>query len=72
MKHILKNIRVLREHKDISQEAIANSLKISQSSYAKLESGRSKLSLERFILIAGYFDVDCVELFKTDFNCYIS
>lgn len=71
MKHILKNIRVLREYQDISQEAIANSLKISQSTYAKLESGKSKLSVERFILIASYFKVECVELFKKDFNCFV-
>ena len=58
MNQILQNIRRLRISKEISQEAIANSLKMTQSAYAKLERGQTKLSLERYLLISVYFDVD--------------
>jgi transcriptional regulator with XRE-family HTH domain len=64
MNQILQNIRRLRISKEISQEAIANSLKMTQSAYAKLERGQTKLSLERFLLISIFFDVDKSVLFQ--------
>ncbi len=66
MNHILQNIRRLRISKEISQEAIANSLKMTQSAYAKLERGQTKLSLERYLLISVYFDVDKSVLLQDD------
>jgi transcriptional regulator with XRE-family HTH domain len=58
MNQILQNIRRLRISKEISQEAIANSLEMTQSAYAKLERGQTKLSLERYLLISVFFEVD--------------
>jgi transcriptional regulator with XRE-family HTH domain len=58
MNQILQNIRKLRISKEISHEAIANSLKMTQSAYAKLERGQTKLSLERYLLISVFFEVD--------------
>ena len=66
MNQILQNIRRLRISKEISQEAIANSLKMTQSAYAKLERGQIKLSLERYLLISVYFDVDKSVLLQDD------
>jgi transcriptional regulator with XRE-family HTH domain len=66
MNQILQNIRRLRISKEISQEAIANSLKMTQSAYAKLERGQTKLSLERYLLISVYFDVDKSVLLQDD------
>ncbi len=66
MNQILQNIRRLRISKEISQEAIANSLKMTQSAYAKLERGQTKLSLERYLLISVYFDVDQSVLLQDD------
>jgi transcriptional regulator with XRE-family HTH domain len=56
----------LRISKEISQEAIANSLKMTQSAYAKLERGQTKLSLERYLLISVYFNVDKSVLLQDD------
>ena len=64
MNLILQNIRRLRISKEISQEAIANSLNMTQSAYAKLERGQTKLSLERFLQISDFFDVDKSVLFE--------
>jgi transcriptional regulator with XRE-family HTH domain len=66
MNHILKNIRRLRISQEISQEAIANSLKITQSAYAKLERGQIKLSLERFLQISAFFSVEKSTLFEEE------
>ena len=66
MNQILQNIRRLRISKEISQEAIAISLNMTQSAYAKLERGQTKLSLERYLLISVYFDVDKSVLLQDD------
>jgi transcriptional regulator with XRE-family HTH domain len=65
---ILQNIRRLRISKEISQEAIANSLKMTQSSYAKLERGQIKLSLERYLLISVFFGVEKSILLQAKFQ----
>lgn len=61
-KEVLHKIRKLRENKDLSQEHLADRLGISQSTYAKIESGLIKLDLLRLEKIAsilgepvGYF-----------------
>jgi transcriptional regulator with XRE-family HTH domain len=58
----------LRISKEISQEAIANSLKMTQSSYAKLERGQIKLSLERYLLISVFFGVEKSILLQEKFQ----
>ena len=62
MSQLLINLRILREERHISQEAVAFNLKITQSTYAKIEAGKTKLSVERLQAIADYFKVDVREL----------
>lgn len=65
MKHVLRNIRRMRIDRELSQENVAFSLQISQSSYAKMESGQSKLSIQRLYQLANYFNVPVEDLLKT-------
>ena len=62
MSKLLINLKNLREERRISQEAVAFNLKITQSTYAKLESGKTKLSVERLLAIATFFQVDVRDL----------
>jgi transcriptional regulator with XRE-family HTH domain len=64
MKHVIRNIRRMRLDRELSQENVAFNLQISQSSYAKLESGQSKLSIDRLYQLAVYFNVSVEELIK--------
>ena len=64
MKHVLQNIRKLRLDREFSQEYIAFNLQMSQSSYAKMESGQSKLCVDRLYQIANFFNVSVDELLK--------
>ncbi len=64
MKHVRQNIRKLRLDREFSQEYVAFSLQMSQSSYAKMESGQSKISIDRLYLIAHFFKVPVEELLK--------
>lgn len=50
-------IRFFRELKGISQEAIASQLGISQQAYQKIESGVTRLDIERANIIAHELDV---------------
>jgi transcriptional regulator with XRE-family HTH domain len=54
----------MRINRELSQENVAFNLKISQSSYAKMESGQSKLSIERLYQLAVFFNVPVEELLK--------
>ena len=64
MKHVLRNIRKMRINRELSQENVAFNLKISQSTYAKMESGQSKLSIDRLYQLAIFFNVPVEELLK--------
>ena len=46
MEEILRNIRAIRESRAISQEQMADLMKISQSQYARFERGATKTDLE--------------------------
>ena len=46
MEEVLRNIRAIRESKAISQEQMADLMKISQSQYARFERGNTKADLE--------------------------
>jgi transcriptional regulator with XRE-family HTH domain len=70
MNFILQNIRAIRESKHLSQEYIAISLQMTQSSYAKLESGQSKLTVERLILLADIFQISSAKLLDPNFSIY--
>ncbi len=59
-------IRKIREAKDLKQEEIAHSLEISQKAYSKIETGATKLSVERLIEIAQVLEVDAAELLKAN------
>ncbi len=50
-------IRAIRESKGYTQEYMAEMLGICQSTYAHLESGKTRLSVDRWIQIAGLLEV---------------
>lgn len=61
-----KKIRQIRIQKELSQEAIAHKLSMSQSAYAKVEKGITKLDMERFIKIAEILETDPYDLLQID------
>jgi transcriptional regulator with XRE-family HTH domain len=63
---LCRRIRKLREAKEFKQEDIAHSLEISQKAYSKIETGATKLSVERLIEIANLLEVDVAELLKVN------
>lgn len=60
------NIRKVRERKGFSQEYMANSLEISQASYARLENEDTKITVERLYKIAEILDTSIIDFFEVD------
>ncbi len=52
-----KIMRILRESKDYSQEYVADVLNINQKTYSSLESGKSKLTVDRIHQLADLYHV---------------
>lgn len=63
---IHKNIRHIRETKNISQEVMAGQLNMSVSGYAKIERGITKLQLDKLQKIAQILNIDIIELIQCD------
>lgn len=55
-------IRVMREINQWSQEEMAEKLEMSPTGYAKIEHGKTNLTLDKLKQIAQIFNVDVVEL----------
>lgn len=64
MESICKNIRVIREIKGLSQEYMSLKLGISQSAYAKLERGETKMTVSRLRAICQLLEIDISQLFR--------
>lgn len=59
---ILENIRSLRERKKYSQEYMGMKLSISQNAYSKLETGKTKLTIDRLVRIAAILETNISRL----------
>ncbi len=64
MDFVCKNIRIVREIKGFSQEYMSMKLHISQSAYAKIERGETRLTVQRLHTICSILDIDMAQLFK--------
>jgi transcriptional regulator with XRE-family HTH domain len=64
MSTIAKNIRVLRDLKKISQEQLAEQLKINRSRLGAYEEGRNEPPIEIIINIATYFQISIDALLR--------
>ena len=58
MNDIREKIRIARVTKGYSQNYMAVQLNISQRAYCKIECGKTKLSLRRFLIITKILEID--------------
>ena len=63
MRHVLDNIRKIRELKDLSREWVAHEMGMSLSGYSKLERGEVDWTLTKLGQIAAILEVPVAELF---------
>lgn len=59
-------VRAIREMQGVSQEFLAEKLKLSQTSLSKIENGEMKIDFERLCEIAEILDVDINTIINFD------
>jgi len=64
--HLDTKLKTLRVGHDWSQEFVAEKLGISQAAYAKLESGETRLSVDRAGQLANLYEIDPEYFFTTE------
>ena len=62
MENILKNIRKIREEKDLSQELVAEKMGMSQSKYARFERGATKTDLQTIYDFAAIVEMKVIDI----------
>src|SRR5690554_6747054 len=66
MKTIGRNLRNLRESKDLSSKELANALDINVSTYSKLENGKKSINVEVLRKITTFFSVSADDILGTN------
>lgn len=61
---ILSFIKLTRLSKGISQYEMSSRLNVSQNTYFKIESGKTKLDIYRLIQLSNILEFDISELFR--------
>jgi len=62
---ILETLRKTRIKKKLSQENLADYLNITQSSYGKIEKGKTHLTIENLLKICNCLEINPADLFTT-------
>lgn len=61
-KDILANIIKIRNDKGLTQAIVAENIEVDYSTYSKLESGQTKLSIDRLEKIASAFSMEMIDI----------
>ncbi len=59
---VANNIRSTRIDRNYTQDYLAAKLKISQNAYSKIELGRTKVTVEKLLVIADVLDTNACDL----------
>jgi len=68
MDNVYTNLRILRKIKKVSQEIVADELKIPRSRFASYEEGRAEPPYNMLVKIADYYHVSIDALLRGDFS----
>ena len=67
-KYAAEKLKKLRNMRNLTQEELAEDLKITQQQVARYENGVRKFKQEFLFILANYFDVSINEFFPPDTN----
>ena len=62
VKDVIKNIRIIRESKGYSQEWVADEMNKTQSSYARIERGATKIDLDTLFAFAKVMGISVIDV----------
>ncbi len=66
MSTIIQSIKKIRKSKKISQTEMGKFLSISQGTYRDIESEKIRLSLDNYLLICQYLEIDPTDLLRNN------
>jgi len=64
LKHFGKNVKIARIKKDLTQEKLAEIMKVGANYIARIESGRQNMSLGKILELSDYLKTDINELLE--------
>ena len=67
-KTVCETLRHLRKNKGLKQEDVAAALNMSQNAYSLLESGKTRIDLERLYQIANFYKLSIYDILKEDLS----
>ena len=70
--HVYKNIKKIRELKNLTREYVADEVKMSTSGYGKIERGEVDLTVSKLVKIAKVLDVTVEFIFKFNVSKFFS
>lgn len=59
---VVRNFRLIREKKELSQEAVAEKMNKSQSAYARIERGATKIDLETLFSFSAVMGMSIIDV----------
>lgn len=69
---VYKNIKKIRELKNLTREHVADELKMSTSGYGKIERGEVDLTVSKLVKIANVLGVSIEFIFKFDVSNFFN
>lgn len=69
---VYKNIKKIRELKNLTREYVADELKMSTSGYGKIERGEVDLTISKLVKIAKVLGVSIEFIFKFDVSAFFN
>ena len=69
---VYKNIKKIRELKNLTREYVADEVKMSTSGYGKIERGEVDLTVSKLVKIAKVLDVTVEFIFKFNVSKFFS
>lgn len=61
-KEIGEKLRLVRQHRQLSQQNVADDIGVSASAYSKMENGKTEFSVTRLIQLADYYKIHLPDL----------
>lgn len=64
MSSVAKNLKILRELHDYTQEYVADYMGVSQNTYSMLERGETRITIDRLEALATLYNMDISDILK--------
>lgn len=71
-KTIAKNIKIIREMKDLTRDFVAGEMEMSTSGYGKIERGEIDLTISKISRIAGILGISVTDLLFFDVSLFFN